>query len=151
MGLTVSHGCWQGAYSAFSRWREKLAEVAKYPPLALMEGFYEKGSVIHDPFYGVSRADQMVIDRIAELEKQLPISWEPFKHDPIVVILRHSDCDGWIPHKYAKALADRLQKLVPLLPDEDAGGHIGNWHDKTRTFIKGLRLAARKKERIEFR
>jgi len=30
MGLDTSHDCWHGAYSAFHRWRVKLAEVAGY-------------------------------------------------------------------------------------------------------------------------
>jgi hypothetical protein len=33
MGLDTTHDCWHGAYSAFMRWRRKLAEVAGYPPL----------------------------------------------------------------------------------------------------------------------
>ena len=27
MGLDCSHGCWHGAYSAFMRWRAKLART----------------------------------------------------------------------------------------------------------------------------
>lgn len=53
MGLDTTHGCWHGAYSAFMRWREKLAEVAGLPPLMLMEGFY-------------------LADRLAELLPKLP-------------------------------------------------------------------------------
>lgn len=38
MGLDCSHNAWHGAYSAFMRWRIKLAEVAGLPPLEFMEG-----------------------------------------------------------------------------------------------------------------
>lgn len=31
MGLDVSHDAWHGAYSAFTRWRNCLAEDAGYP------------------------------------------------------------------------------------------------------------------------
>src|SRR5437016_2133419 len=41
MGLDTTHDCWHGAYSAFMRWRTKLAEVAGLPPLMLIESFYE--------------------------------------------------------------------------------------------------------------
>jgi hypothetical protein len=40
MGLDISHGCWEGAYSAFMRWRQQIAEVAGIP-LMLMDGFCE--------------------------------------------------------------------------------------------------------------
>ena len=30
MGLDTTHDCWHGAYLAFSRWRDQLAEVAGY-------------------------------------------------------------------------------------------------------------------------
>lgn len=39
MGLDTTHDCWHGAYSAFMRWREKLAEVAGYGNLQEYEGF----------------------------------------------------------------------------------------------------------------
>lgn len=39
MGLNVTHGCWEGAYSAFRRWREKLSEVAGFGDLSQREGF----------------------------------------------------------------------------------------------------------------
>lgn len=39
MGLDVSHGCWEGPYSAFMRFREALAKEADIP-LGLMEGYY---------------------------------------------------------------------------------------------------------------
>ena len=40
MGLHTTHGCWRGAYSAFMRWRMKLAEVAGFPPLLMMDGYF---------------------------------------------------------------------------------------------------------------
>lgn len=39
MGLDTSHDCWHGAYSAFHRWRKKLAEVAGYGDLDQYKGF----------------------------------------------------------------------------------------------------------------
>ncbi len=31
MGLDTSHDCWHGAYSAVTRWRNTVAEIAGYP------------------------------------------------------------------------------------------------------------------------
>jgi hypothetical protein len=39
MGLDTSHDCWHGAYSAFNRFRTKLAEVAGYGKLDDYDGF----------------------------------------------------------------------------------------------------------------
>jgi len=117
MGLDTSHGCWSGGYSAFMRWREKLAEVAGFPPLRSMDGFSDDGK---------------------------GLSWAPYKSDALSVLLNHSDADGFIPAKECARLADRLEELLPLLQGE-GGGHIGDWREKTQTFIDGLRLAARRR------
>lgn len=119
MGLDTSHGCWHGAYSAFGRWRGKLAEVAGLDLLS-MEGFG------------------------GEME------WEALPPDPLHVLLNHSDCDGEIRWQDCGPLADRLSELLPLLPDGDAGGHIGFWREKTQQFIDGLREAFEAKEDVEF-
>ena len=39
MGLDLTHGCWHGAYSAFARWRDKIAEVAGIADLMTMQGY----------------------------------------------------------------------------------------------------------------
>lgn len=143
MGLDVSHGCWHGAYSAFSRWREKLAEVAGIP-LPLMAGFWG-GSVL----------EEMVVykynkEKVDWQDRFLPISWDAFRGDPLTVLLDHSDCDGEIAWEDCDHLADRLTELLPKLPQDEAAGHIGNWRDKTQTFIDGLRLAYANKENVDF-
>ena len=153
MGLNTTHGCWDGAYSAFHRWREKIAEVAGLPPLELMEGFFcahdSKGGV--PTIYLDPRADKLTRDGIERLEARLPIKWDILKPDPALYeLLYHSDCDGELPAEICGPLADRLEQLLPLLPNGEAGGHIGNWRDKTKTFIDGLRDAASKNEPVGF-
>ena len=120
MGLDTTHNAWYGAYSAFMRWREKIQEVSGLPPLRSMEGFKEHGG----------------------------LKWDE-KH-PLTPLLNHSDCDGYINWSKLSAIADALEKLLPLL-DEDGGGHIGNYADKTRQFIDGCRLAVSEKKKLEFR
>ena len=147
MGLDTSHRCWHGAYSAFMRWREKLAELTGYPPLILMEGFYTKDNwndvvkILRDKGH----------DWVAGLlAAGLPISWGLFNPDPLIILLRHSDCDGLIESKDCDPIADRLEELMPLLPKCEGVGHIGNWRDKTQAFIDGLREAARLGENVDF-
>lgn len=146
MGLDVSHDCWHGAYSAFSRWREKLAQIAGLPPLQLMEGFYEQGSH-RDPFFDLS---QQYPNLAASYTVSLPIRWECLKPDVLYLLLNHSDCEGEIETEVCAPLATRLEDLLPLLPDADDAGHIGNWRDKTQKFIDGLRDAAAKGEVVSF-
>lgn len=112
------------------------------PPLDLMEGFYKQGSL--RPY------DQGKQYQVELVEEALPIKWECLKRDPIHALLNHSDCDGYIPWRKCAKIADRLEQILPLLPDEDGGGHIGNWRAKTKEFIDGLRLASANKERVEF-
>lgn len=166
MGLDVSHDCWRGAYSAFSRWRAKLAELAGIP-LELMEGYYDPDAA---SFNGPPNPSAMewaaprtggplckshygpaLHAWITKVARWLPISWDVLWGDALILLLDHSDCDGIIAAGDCARLADRLEDLMPLLentPDDD--GHIGNWAAKTRKFIDGLRLAASKGENVEF-
>ncbi len=151
MGLDTSHGCWHGAYSAFMRWREMITKVAGLPPLGLMEGFYDpKGAEYRDPLYwaakGLGREDSWIKD----MREQLPIRWDCLKPSPLFILLHHSDCEGEIETKDCGPIADALESLIPLLPSGDSGGHIGDYRDKTQTFVDGLRLAAAAGENVDF-
>lgn len=157
MGLDTSHDCWHGAYSAFMRWRTEIARVAGLPPLELMEGFFcpqredgDKAMMGMPTIFLGGTQDKMVKDSVKRIEERLPIMWNCLKPDALHELLYHSDCDGEIPWESCAAIADSLDRLLPLLPNGEAGGHIGNWRDKTQTFIDGLRDAADKKENVEF-
>jgi len=165
MGLDTSHGCWHGAYSAFMRWRLMIAKLSGVP-LMLMEGFYDPagdhvgGSAFKQAFEWAAPREGGPLCRsyhgpvlhrwIEGVKEWLPISWSSLKPDPLHVLLWHSDCDGSIAAADCGPIADRLTELLPLLPVGDAGGHIGNWRDKTKTFIDGLRAAAAAGEDVEF-
>jgi len=141
MGLDTTHGCWHGAYSAFSRWRTKLAEVAGY--------------TIHKSDYGylIADIDWGGIHRTIGVD--LSGKWPAIPvrpdgtPDALMILIAHSDCDGEIEAKYCGPLADRLTELLPLL-DGDGGGHVGDFRAKTQTFIDGLRLAAAANESVVF-
>lgn len=121
MGLTTTHDCWHGAYSAFMRWRTKIAEVAGFGRLTDREGF---GGTI-------------------------PWPSDP-ERDPLVYLLNHSDCDGEIAAEHCAPLADALEALLPALDRAgDGSGHIGPYGAKTRQFIAGLRAAAEAGEPVE--
>lgn len=150
MGLDTSHDCWRGAYSAFMRWRQKLAEVAGLPPLELMEGFYHSVNDMNNlpTLFCESRAAAR--ESFSYLDSRLPISWDCLQSDILYRLLYHSDCDGSLEADICGPLADRLVELLPLLPDEEDAGHIGVWKEKTQKFIDGLRLAASLGEDVEF-
>lgn len=149
MGLDCSHDAWHGAYSAFMRWRTEIARVAGLPPLCLMEGFFSPSNgyaaVYLDP-----HASDLSRSSLERLHEQLPIKWDCLKPSPLHELLYHSDCDGEIAADRCGPIADELEKLIPLLPDGDAGGHIGHWRRKTEQFVKGLRVAAAEGEPLEF-
>ena len=143
MGLDTPHGCGHGAYSAFMRWRQKIAEVAGMPPLMLMENFYREGSLRS---YAPGAAATYELE---EVEKCLPIKWDALRPSPLHILLNHSDCDGEILAKDCGSIADALEALLPLL-DGDGGGHIGGYREKTQAFIDGLRRASAAGENVEF-
>lgn len=157
MGLSVSHGCWEGGYKSFRRWRTAIAEAVGIP-LDLMEGHIE---------YWITREEFDEIDRTLKYPRSEAVTagmsilramigvesiqWKALRDDPIVHLLNHSDCDGHIDVEHLAPLADRLEELLPILETYgDGKGHIGNYADKTREFIDGLRLAASLGESIRF-
>lgn len=149
MGLDCSHNAWHGAYSAFMRWRQKLAEVAGLPPLELMEGFYAPLDVQMLPtlYHGPGTREK---NYLADMDARLPIKWDCLKPSPLHELLYHSDCEGEIAADRCGPIADALEALIPLLPDEEAGGHIGRWREKTTQFVAGLRAAAAAGEPLDF-
>ena len=152
MGLNISHNTFDGAYSAFMRYRQKLAEVMGLPPLDLMEGFYstDRNNPLVLLNYRYPNGDELDMSRLRRIFKQMPIKWECLKPNPLHELLYHSDCDGYINWKSCSKMADELEKLLPML-DEDGGGHLGNLKETTEKFIKGLRLAHSNKEKLLFR
>ena len=144
MGLDCTHDAWHGAYSAFMQWRAKLAEVAGLPPLELMDGFFNDSSL----YFG--QLESLWADKKKRLEELLPIRWECLKPSPLHELLNHSDCDGEISADRCGLIADELEELIPLLPEDSGGGHIGNWREKTAQFVAGLRAASKAGEPLKF-
>jgi hypothetical protein len=145
MGLDTSHDCWHGAYSAFGRWRQKVAEAAGYAVWAVK---YDDSSVTYDT---------VMIDWGHLPENALMGEWPETPADPLLVLIAHSDCDGEIRPEQAGPLADRLEELLPALErtdaEEGAFGHIaarGGYAGAARKFIDGLRAAVAADEPVDF-
>ena len=161
MGLDTSHDCWHGAYSAFMRWREKIAEVAGFPPLWAMEGFFDPGEwamyrrgeridLVAAAEIGAMDTGTWLMSGPASVVRSLPIRWTRYETDPLWILLSHSDCDGIIEAKDCGPIARRLEEILPAIPEGDGGGHIGDWRAKTQAFIDGLRSAEAAGENVEF-
>ena len=131
MGLDTSHDCWHGAYSAFNRFREKIAEVSGYRQQ------WDAGRFDVDD--GEDTSPSGIYDG----------NWKKAPSDPVLLLLLHSDCDGKIEPDHCRLLADRLEGLLPNLHG-DGGGHLGDYAEATKRFIAGLREAAAANEPVEF-
>lgn len=142
MGLDTTHDCWHGAYSAFSRWREKLAEVAGYDIVTL--------DLQHDHGRTMTCIDWGLWPESAYYDPPYVPCRLDGTPDPLLLLIMHSDCEGKIRHEFLGQLAKRLEELLPQLEGQDGGGHIGDYGDKTRSFIEGLRLADSRGEDVEF-
>jgi hypothetical protein len=153
MGLDTTHDCWHGAYSAFNRWRDKLGEVAGYTYHHDVHDLPE-GTVMRSA-RKTPDIDWGNIERT--IGRDLFGKWPamPVRHDgtpdPLLVLLAHSDCEGEIQAEFCGPLADRLEELLPLLGDEDGGGHVGSYRGATEQFIAGLRSAVEQGESVDFR
>lgn len=121
--------------------------AAGLPPLDLMEGFY--GEEYRYPIFW-ARKGLSNEQAFQDMRQCLPIKWSCLKTDPIHILLNHSDCEGEIAWQDCGPIAESLEKLLPLMPNDKDPGHIGDWQETTKKFINGLRLAASKKENVEF-
>jgi len=145
MGLDTTHDAWHGAYSAFSRWRDALARAAGYELVKIAD------NPGYPAYMEFALADWGHVE-----QKNYEGDWDYVPcglrgSDPLLFLIFHSDCDGYIEPDHCALIADRLAELLPALADlPDGGGHLGNVHAKTEQFIKGCRAAAEAGERVEF-
>jgi hypothetical protein len=128
MGLLTSHDCWSGSYSNFRLWRRQLAALVGLD-LETMEGH---GGTLR---------------------------WEDLQPDILHVLLDHPDHSGEILPEHCGPLADRLEELLPRLPLDTAypenssvpdDGPLPDARQRTERFIQGLRVAAERREAVEF-
>jgi len=125
MGLTCSHGAFDGSYRAFDAFRGAI--------VAAMGGLWPRehgGTWYWGP--GYSQAS----------------------HPGLFVLLSHGDDTGTISPLDCVALADELEALLPQIMDQGPGDGLilrdGGYGRVCRRFIAGCREAAEKNEPLEF-
>jgi hypothetical protein len=149
MGLNTTHNAWHGPYSSFMTWRTELSKIYNIP-LELMEGFYYKGDVCSDPFlllHHKFKNDELEIKYINRLEERLPLKWENLKKNPIYILLRHSDCDGYISYGNCGKIANELKNVIEKIEPDD---NIYSFYNRTKQFMEGCILAYKNKEKLKF-
>lgn len=144
MGLTCSHGAFNGPYSYFSKWRHYLAEIAGLPPLELMEGYYHNlNDLLSFPLPTLFHTDKDNLWRIEAINKSLPIQWKSLKYTPLFILLKHSECNEEISVRRCWRLKLALENLLPYMDDKE-------WISVTERFINGLILAYKSNEPLKF-
>jgi len=141
MGLDTSHDCWHGGYGAFSRWRQTVAKAA---------GYYVVPVTWPDMGYPT---DTVMLEWHRYEQKNYGGEWDQLPDDPLLLLIVHSDCDGEIKAEHTALLADRLEEILPSIPDEDGPPHIahgGGYRGCTKRFIAGLRVASAANEPVDF-
>lgn len=125
MGLLVSHGAFNGSYTAFDRFRDAICQA--------IGGKWAKEH--GDPWYwgeGYSKES----------------------HPGLHAFLCHSDCDGELTALECALLADELEAILPELDKLGMGaGHIerdGGYAAIANRFIEACRLAHKQGESLVF-
>lgn len=142
MGLDTSHDAWHGAYSSFGAWRREVAIAA-----GLIE---EDQTLFPKQYYDPENMRDSPLDwEKLNLMTDCEGVWHEEPEDPIWYLINHSDCDGVIQFAHLLPLADRLEKLVPLVDMKDY--HYTEWQEsKTQRFVDGLRAAYNAGEDLDF-
>lgn len=134
MGLSTTYNCFEGSYSRFSEWRNAIALASGYK----LESYDYLGAKIF----------QIILNKRLCTKKYAMGVWDNPPEDIIQILFAHSDCDGIIQSKYCSSLADRLEEILEILPEEKTPYY--NNHITTQLFIEGLRKAAEDGADIEF-
>ena len=106
MGLSITandNAMWVSSYSGYNAFREELIAVTNTDP--------KEVDAITDPAH---------VEGI----------WYRTPEEPLMVLMAHSDCSGYILPMQADAIADRLCDVKPLMG--------ADWHDAIDDLIEGL-------------
>ena len=109
--------------------------------------------ISHEAFSGAYSSFMMWRRHLVQTFTQLSIEevWQNESVCPAALrpLIFHSDCEGDIELADLPALADALEALIPLLPQDEQTSRYCHQH-RTRKFIKGCRLAIEEQENLEF-
>lgn len=162
MGLNTSHGCFDGPYSQFHRWRLWLALQIGIP-LEMMDGFcehYVTSEEVEDisKHLGLAQYKEPMFAgmKVLRAMRDLPaISWQVIGKDPLATLLHHSDCGGKIRWFEAKAIALRLLQILRTVPNDTDStkpqrGCYDGMYPCTKRFAVGLARAYKARENVRF-
>lgn len=135
MGLDTSHDCWHGPYSAFMRFRQRLWQ------LAMRERDEKAGGRASQAPDLMDTKEYMGKPGAPSLHHFLPVT------DPLVWFFDHSDCDGFIAAELTLPMAQRMEDLTKQMSERALYDDIRPALDR---FIKGLRLAGARKQKVTF-
>lgn len=149
MGLDTSHDCWHGAYSGFAMFREAVGRAAGLPYRIAEKQYGDGTRYVLDIDWNTVTSEQI------EGDWETPPTWQrpddiygsPI-HDPVLYLLIHSDCDGYLRLEYLPALKARLEELEPAF--ERATADSEYLRGSLRQFINGLEAAIDAYEDVEF-
>lgn len=151
MGLTTTHGCFDGAYSGFNMFRELVGKAAGLPhtPPGWPAG---ERSFLDIDWDSISlRQLEGHWDRKSPTVKAAGI-YDPPITDPVLYLLVHYDCEGKLRRGYLPALKARLEEIEPaydaLIPRAPAG--YARYASHLRQFIEGLGDAIEAGEHVAF-
>lgn len=142
MGMTTTHGCWDGGCGGFNGFRQIVGRAAGIP--------YEDG--LPDVDWDTVTDNQL----LGEWDQHPPTvarspGYDPPITDTLLYLLIHCDCAGILHRDYLPALKARLEELEPAYarimarhPDDHYYAH------RLRQFIDGLGRAIEAGEHVEF-
>lgn len=131
MGLDTTHDCWHGSYGGFSAFRKELGRAAGFDVAN-----YDWDSITNDQLLGHWGDHPPVIQNGI---------YDPPRHDPILYLLLHQDCEGEIEWRNLAGLKESLEKL------RDSGHRFTDYTDKCLDqFIEGLGVAIHCGESVGF-
>lgn len=124
MGLNTSHGCWDGPYSSFDRFRKKIAEMLDFD-LSSMQGF--RGDKSWD---GVCSDGWKVL----------------FCHSDCDGVITVEESKLLLPE-----MKNDLERFtLIMMVENDNEGSDDYYVGKYKTFMEGVELAIKENESIEF-
>jgi len=144
MGLYVSHDAFHYSYGTFSEWRLILAKAAGYRTA--------KFSFNNDPS---SIREEVLVDWGHLSPKNIFGEWDEAPEDSLLILIVHSDCDGFINRQDLPALIERLKALLPRIK-KTAISHgcdemsASKYEDITEDFIQGAEKACAEGENLDF-
>jgi hypothetical protein len=131
MGLDTTHNCWHGSYSGFQEFRIELGLAA---------GFDIKN------YDWDSITDQQLRGHWGDHKPEIKDGiYDPPRHDPILYLLIHQDCEGEIEWRNLAGLKESLEKL------RDSGYEFSDYTaEHLQQFIEGIDVAIKCGDSVEF-